>query len=80
MVSGENCDISTSRLSGACSSSELPRLKLENGFGVTGGDRTHEYRGHSAGPSPLGYSHHIPGGEGRVRTDDMLRAKQPLSH
>ena len=30
----------------------------EKRFGVTGGDRTHAYRGHSAGPSPLGYSHH----------------------
>lgn len=27
-------------------------------FGVTGGNRTHAYRGHSAAPSPLGYSHH----------------------
>ena len=30
----------------------------KHGVGVTGGNRTHAYRGHSAGPLPLGYSHH----------------------
>lgn len=30
----------------------------KHGVGVTDGIRTHAYRGHSAGPLPLGYSHH----------------------